>query len=57
MEECKKLGNMLINGSIINIDTTSVEDLEKLLKRMEKELSEHEKNVNRTLGIINNSKE
>lgn len=56
MEECKKLGNMLINGSIINIDTTSVEDLEKLLKRMEKELNEHEKNVNRTLGIINNNK-
>lgn len=56
MEENKKLGNMLINGSIINIDTTSVEDLEKLLKRMEKDLGEHEKNVNRMLGININNK-
>lgn len=51
MEENKKLGNMLINGSIVNIDNTSTEELNKLLKNMNKELNEHDKIVSRILGI------
>lgn len=49
MDENEKLGTMVVEGKIVNLDTMSLEELQKLEENLKKQVEEKKKKIIDTL--------
>lgn len=46
----EKFGKIIIDGKVINLDTVSEEELEKMIEKLEKREEEIDKEIDKLLG-------